>query len=67
MLNCLAGNDVLTGSNDIYSMDVLDGGNGDDTLNGGQGMDILVGGAGGDRLNGGDDSTLPATPRPPAA
>jgi Ca2+-binding RTX toxin-like protein len=55
MLNGLAGNDVLTGSNDIYSMDVLDGGGGADTLNGGQGMDILVGGAGADHINGGDN------------
>ncbi|MGF9764674.1 calcium-binding protein [Microvirga sp. 0TCS3.31] len=55
MLNGLADNDVLTGSNDIYNIDVLDGGDGADTLNGGQGMDILVGGAGADQLNGGDN------------
>ena len=45
---------MLNGANNPYDMDVLDGGNGNDTLNGGEGMDILVGGAGGDRLNGGD-------------
>ena len=54
MLNGLGGDDVLNGANNPYDMDVLDGGNGNDTLNGGEGMDILVGGAGGDRLNGGD-------------
>jgi len=54
MLNGLGGDDVLTGADDPYGMDVLDGGNGNDTLNGGQGLDILVGGAGADKLNGGD-------------
>ncbi|NBJ12442.1 calcium-binding protein [Microvirga arsenatis] len=53
MLSGLGGDDVLTGADDPYDTDVLDGGAGADTLKGGAGLDILVGGAGADRLEGG--------------
>ncbi len=53
------GNDGLSANYDVDNMVTLDGGEGDDTLNGMQFDDTLVGGPGKDTLNGnGGDDTL---------
>lgn len=52
-LSGAAGNDMLfAGSADYGSINVLDGGTGDDKLTGGSGADTLIGGDGADRLKG---------------
>lgn len=49
----VGGNDLLNGND---GDDTLNGAGGNDTLNGGNGLDRLVGGAGNDLLNGGSDA-----------
>jgi Ca2+-binding RTX toxin-like protein len=50
----LAGDDVVDASGLAADAIAADGGEGDDLLNGGDGNDTLIGGAGDDVLNGGD-------------
>lgn len=53
-----SGNDILSANNDVDNAVTLDGGEGDDTLNGLRFADTLLGGPGKDTLrgNGGDDT-----------
>ncbi|WP_167288834.1 calcium-binding protein [Nocardioides seonyuensis] len=53
-----SGNDALSANNDVDNVVTLDGGDGDDVLNGMRFADTLLGGAGKDALhgNGGDDA-----------
>jgi Ca2+-binding RTX toxin-like protein len=60
-----AGNDTLTGDDDVNDNlnglagnDSISGGGGDDMLQGGPGVDTLVGGPGNDLLDGGDGSDV---------
>ena len=54
-VNGLGGNDSLTSTNGVGALTLLsvDGGTGDDTINGSDGPDLIVGGEGNDLLNGG--------------
>ncbi|WP_068115712.1 calcium-binding protein [Tropicimonas marinistellae] len=53
-LSMLGGDDTYTGIGDARVLDGIDGGDGNDTLTGGDRRDVIAGGAGNDTLRGGD-------------